>query len=184
MLLSIIFGWIFGWNVVPDEVDMAKCKQCGIKVSSVGTKPKLFCSDACRKRFTRTVTKRTEASVQTDIINKRTLQTDKIGENLKETVPYSAPNVTENPVSSECSRQSKNSVSDVLAAAPSGKTAAEKVRTLEGYYEYPEWFIPRSEPEKLNWGPWMNVGALAAAGLKANRVAIPGDWDYVGVADG
>lgn len=39
----------------------------------------------------------------------------------------------------------------------------------------------RREPELLNWGPWMNSQQLAMAGLKANRVAVPGDWDYKGV---
>ncbi len=39
-------------------------------------------------------------------------------------------------------------------------------------------YATRAEPDKLNWGPWMNSQQLAAAGLKANRVPIPGDWDY------
>ncbi len=31
-----------------------QCKQCDTDVESMGTKPKLFCSDACRKRYKRT----------------------------------------------------------------------------------------------------------------------------------
>ncbi len=43
-------------------------------------------------------------------------------------------------------------------------------------------YITRREPKLLNWGPWMDSQQLAEAGLKANRVAIPGDWDYEGAA--
>ncbi len=53
---------------------------------------------------------------------------------------------------------------------------------LSDYYANPDKYIPRSEPELLNWGPWMNMAQLEQAGLKANRVSIPGDWDYEGVA--
>ncbi len=53
---------------------------------------------------------------------------------------------------------------------------------LDDYLSRPEAYIPRREPDKLNWGPWMDVAGLEQAGLKANRAAIPGDWDYVGVS--
>lgn len=53
---------------------------------------------------------------------------------------------------------------------------------LDHYRTCPDQYIPRREPDKLNWGPWMNSQQLEQAGLKANRVSIPGDWDYVGVA--
>ena len=43
-------------------------------------------------------------------------------------------------------------------------------------------YITRANPDKLNWGPWMTTEELVAAGFRANRVSIPGDWDYVGVA--
>lgn len=44
------------------------------------------------------------------------------------------------------------------------------------------YYHPRTNPERLNWGPRMTRAELDEAGLKANRVPIPGDWDYVGVA--
>ncbi len=53
---------------------------------------------------------------------------------------------------------------------------------LDDYLSRPEAYITRREPEKLNWGPWMDMAGLEQAGLKANRVAIPGDWDYEGAA--
>ncbi len=46
----------------------------------------------------------------------------------------------------------------------------------------------RTDPDLINWGPWMNADELeayrAAHGLSKyhNRSPIPGDWDYVGVA--
>lgn len=43
-------------------------------------------------------------------------------------------------------------------------------------------YATRTDPDSLNWGEWMTADQLHEAGLKANRVSIPGDWDYVGVA--
>ena len=45
----------------------------------------------------------------------------------------------------------------------------------------PKHYAPRTNYELLNWGPWMTRDELARAGLTANRVSIPGDWDYDGV---
>lgn len=39
----------------------------------------------------------------------------------------------------------------------------------------------RTDPDKLNWGERMTFNELNQAGLKGNRIAIPGDWDYVKV---
>lgn len=72
-----------------------------------------------------------------------------------------------------------------VAGVPAGMAEAViKARTvsLEHYHAHPELYVPRLEPDKLNWGPWMDSDQLAAAGLKANRVSIPGDWDYTGAA--
>ncbi len=52
--------------------------------------------------------------------------------------------------------------------------------SLQDYNDDPDRYVQRLEPEKLNWGPWMNSSKLARHGFKANRVAIPGDWDYMG----
>ncbi len=54
--------------------------------------------------------------------------------------------------------------------------------SLDHYHRNASFYIPRREPDKLNWGAWLNMAQLEQAGLKANRVPIPGDWDYVGVA--
>ncbi len=44
-------------------------------------------------------------------------------------------------------------------------------------------YASRAIPDRLNWGPWMNSTQLEQAGLKANRVSIPGDWDYEAVTE-
>ncbi len=52
--------------------------------------------------------------------------------------------------------------------------------SLEHYHENPDMYAERSKPDKLNWGPHMSMSELDSAGLVANRVTIPGDWDYEG----
>jgi len=42
-------------------------------------------------------------------------------------------------------------------------------------------YATRTNPELLNHGPYMTSAGLDKAGLKANRVPIPGDYDYEGV---
>ena len=56
---------------------MNKCKNCGKEIESLGTKPKLYCSDACRKR-----SKRTE---QTDKTANGQEQTDKTANGQEQT---------------------------------------------------------------------------------------------------
>ncbi len=48
---------------------------------------------------------------------------------------------------------------------------------IEGQTSYAE----RTHPEKLNWGPRMDTADLASSPYLANRVPIPGDFDYCGV---
>ncbi len=52
--------------------------------------------------------------------------------------------------------------------------------SLEHYQEYPDHYALRTAPEKLNWGLYLDAVALKARGFVANRVSIPGDWDYEG----
>ncbi len=55
--------------------------------------------------------------------------------------------------------------------------------SLEHYQANPDMYATRANPNLLNWGDWMNAKQLAEAGLKANRVCVPGDWDYDGVCE-
>ena len=50
--------------------------------------------------------------------------------------------------------------------------------TLEHYQAHPKRYVQRREPERLNW-----TGYMTKAELVANRVPIPGDWDYEGIVD-
>lgn len=52
---------------------------------------------------------------------------------------------------------------------------------LQHYLDNPSRYVTRTAPEKLNWGPWLDAVVLKARGFVANRVSIPGDWDYAGV---
>ena len=61
---------------------------------------------------------------------------------------------------------------------PDGVTLVQK-GSLDDYYARPEAYHRRLEPEKLNWGIKLDVKQLKQAGLRANRVPIPGDWDFV-----
>lgn len=137
-----------------------KCKcGCNNEVVSEGTKPKLFYSDACRKRYNRTnlqeqTDKRTESQVDE---YKRTEEADK----------------PEQPTIEDSIGDAFDDVAELYNHnAPS----------LEHYQACPDRYAQRTTPEALNWGPWMNLVELDASPFTANRVAIPGDWDYKGVA--
>jgi hypothetical protein len=54
---------------------------------------------------------------------------------------------------------------------------------LDHYYANPDLYVTRTEPERLNWSAPMSAMELEQNGLKANRVTIPGDWDYDGVCE-
>lgn len=58
-----------------------------------------------------------------------------------------------------------------------------KVASLEDYQGHPEDYARRTNAVILNWGPWLNREQLERSDYIANRVTIPGDWDYSGVGD-
>ncbi len=51
---------------------------------------------------------------------------------------------------------------------------------LADYHANSDKYVTRINPDILNWGPHMRLAELEAAGLRANCVPIPGDWDYEG----
>jgi hypothetical protein len=53
-----------------------------------------------------------------------------------------------------------------------GQTGVVKGRT-------PKIYRRRHDPERLNWGLPLAPAQLKQAGLRANRIPIPGDFDYV-----
>lgn len=54
---------------------------------------------------------------------------------------------------------------------------------LEHYKSNPDMYVGREFPDDMNWDEPMSASELATAGLKRNRVTIPGDWDYKGVCE-
>lgn len=92
-----------------------------------------------------------------------------------ENVTDSTPDVTENPIPSECSRESKISTPEtpILDSEPETRIAS-----IEDYHANREDYAERACAELLNWGPLMDEGELKEARLSGNRVTLPGDWDY------
>lgn len=61
----------------------------------------------------------------------------------------------------------------------SGTHPVTHLEHLQFYRDNPDQYATRTNPDKLNWGPHMDCFELRAAGFVANRVTIPGDWDYI-----
>ncbi len=53
-----------------------------------------------------------------------------------------------------------------------------KLASLADYHACPEDYHRRLNPETLNWGVHLDMPQLKQAGLRVNRVPIPGDWDF------
>lgn len=60
-------------------------------------------------------------------------------------------------------------------------TPPEQAQRFPTYDDDRAKYATRTNPDKLNHGQHMNSSELEQAGLKANRVPIPGDRDYAGV---
>lgn len=54
-----------------------------------------------------------------------------------------------------------------------------RTASLQDYLDNPDDYAKRTNPERLNWGPYMASSELRARGYVANRVPISGDWDYI-----
>lgn len=131
-----------------------KCLNCETDVVSKGTKPAKYCSDACRKAYKRTQDK------------KRTEQTDSFQKALTEVVSDKIENASAiaNPLEPL----------ELMRGKPAnfGKVDCDcglcKSNRATG------------SRKKINHGPWKDVTELEQDEL--NRVTIPGDVDYRGVA--
>ena len=131
-----------------------ECEQCGKQTDNKGTKPKRFCSDLCRKR-----TRRAEQA------DKRTDQADTIASGQEQT--------------DRVELNDGRSVDTVSVMACSRRLA--RAASLEDYQAYGSDYAQRADAESLNWGEYMSKDQLKTAGLRGNRVTLPGDWDYEGV---
>ncbi len=50
--------------------------------------------------------------------------------------------------------------------------------SLDDYLMRPDAYRRRYQPERLNWGEKLAPKELTQAGLRGNRIPIPGDWDF------
>lgn len=177
-----------------------KCMNCSKDIVSKGTKPKKYCSDACRMQYKRTVQTNTGANEQqTNIDVPDGHKVEQIQLNKRNTV--TSQNKTSDVASGstnsdegEQNCQSGYSKEDKLLAAifpPEVEVDPnEDLSCLSGPANLKDYhsphgrrYVPRQFPDDMNWGDPMTVSELAAAGLKYNRVTIPGDWDYKGVCE-
>lgn len=67
------------------------------------------------------------------------------------------------------------------SVASTGNEAVDYCRSVELELEVREHGAHRTNPDDLNYGPYMTANKLKKAGKRANRVPIPGDSDYEGV---
>ena len=70
------------------------------------------------------------------------------------------------------------SLNDYLLDYPK-KLGEKDVRGQRIKGRVPKRYHRRFDPERLNWDKPLNAPQLKQAGLRANRVSIPGDWDFV-----
>ena len=168
-----------------------KCKQCGNEVISKGQ----YCSDSCRtiynrnKRKAGTTTNATGTPAVTlpdkpPVYGRPAVKCSKYGTRPQPISPDDQPHKGGR---GKYTRQdgtvyqfdSSGNVSDVV----NGKTISSAPAASYDDYLAADGrkYVARTNPDLLNWGDRMDFNELNQAGLKANRVAIPGDWDYVAV---
>jgi len=97
-----------------------------------------------------------------------------------------------------CSGKCRKADGEVVEPQVEREKKAGKVATLEDYLldypknlgqknktgerirgRIPKLYRRRYEPEKLNWGEPLTNAQLKQAGFRANRVPLPGDWDFI-----
>lgn len=135
-----------------------ECRAYGCTQALTG-RQREFCSDKCRKRASRTQTTPEDGSGSTN-----------------------ADRMAVEPGQTERGQQSRTRPS-IPPPDPGCIRLVVGPASLDDYLdEHGRHYAPRAHPELLNWGDWMTSLQLEQAGLKANRVPIPSDWDYEGVA--
>ena len=114
-----------------------------------------YCSDKCKVAYNRNKNRNAPVTIEPDSVT------------ISEIVTPEECLVITKPTSTEFKQ--------VLA------DEAHEFDGLQHYRDNPASYAPRANADRLNWGAWMNADQLHTARLTANRVSIPGDWDYDGV---
>ena len=130
-----------------------KCMNCGNELTG---KKRAHCSDRCRMALKRKAEQKAKAEHE-------------------QTQPEQPKPNELNPLA-ECFHPID------LTPAVLDEIRPDQPGGLERYYATPNMYAERKHAELLNWGKWMDTADLELHKLKANRVSIPGDWDYAGVA--
>ena len=55
-----------------------------------------------------------------------------------------------------------------------------RTASYQDYLDHPEDYAKRTDASVLNWGDGLTAKQLGTSPFKANRVTLPGDWDYEG----
>lgn len=146
---------------------MSKCEQCGKSIERGKT-----CGSVCRQKAyrNRSVTQ----SVTDETVTPQTV---------------TEPVVTFDESVDEGEHGDKGTIEDVrvydhaltdteiaLMTFQPGRTAS-----LDDYQAHPDDYAQREDAESPYWGAYMDAGQLKKAGLRGNRVSLPGDFDYKGV---
>ena len=149
-----------------------QCLNCNNDMTQTGNRPRKYCSDKCRMAHVRSGRK---PKVDSKANNGGAV--------------LSKPN--KNVDSSESSRRNRNSeeagqelgsvlISDLKSGPRNLPLTLDDIKpgSYSHYQAYPDKYAKRENPEKLNWGQPLTFHELQASPFKANRVSIPGDWDF------
>lgn len=171
---------------------MKHCKQCNKVLSG----KKQYCDDACRMAYSRKANKQPE-QMQPEQAKPNTCYEAIAGSTVYNRQAVKCPTYMTRPMPldpadqphpggrGKYTRQDGTTYqfdSSGTASTCHCQDNAESTATLEHYQANPDQYIARADAERLNWGKRMNMNELNIAGKKANRVPIPGDWDYEGAA--
>ncbi len=175
-----------------------KCKVCGIDCSGA------CCSGKCRARLQRTRTDKERTVTAHAVRTGREEATDKaLLDNFRDELLHGdgikpPPEVVKR-VASAIQSSIDGATPLVSITGPTLQAELDDCRTLTddvnaslvkpqpaslADYQDPDGrkYAVRAAPELLNWGVPMSSTELKIAGLTANRVTLPGDWDYKGAA--
>ena len=83
--------------------------------------------------------------------------------------------------SKECNGSTCSGSCRAKLSRQSARSEAHATQAHGQAHAQPEHYATRTNPDTLNTGELMTAHQLKQAGLKANRVPIPGDHDYKGV---
>lgn len=150
------------------------CRYCDTEIVQLGNRMREYCNNKCRMAYKRRRAK-LQAVLTEQNLNPNTVQSEQIQSEQPKRTDSNSDRASRTVLKSETISR----VFDRLAT---------RAVSLADYQSHPEDYATRTNPELINWGPWLNMAQLEAhkrmykLSKYHNRSPIPGDWDYVGVA--